>query len=135
RGFLKGGILFVTINDVNIVYVFLSALFIYFAVFMLLYFLVPNLLSKVKGPLLKLSLILMVLCLLLNDASNGHAHSDQMNISINRPNILLIVMDTMRVDHMSCFGYPKRTTPHIDKYAQDAFIYNKAYSTASWTLP
>ncbi len=135
RGFLKGGILFVIINDVNIVYIFLSALFIYFAVFMLLYFLVPNLLSKVKGPLLKLSLILMVLCLLLNDALNGHAHSDQMNISINRPNILLIVMDTMRVDHMSCFGYHKKTTPHIDKCAQDAFIYKKAYSTASWTLP
>jgi len=29
----------------------------------------------------------------------------------------------------------KKTTPHIDKCAQDALIYKKAYSTASWTLP
>ena len=135
RGSLKGGILFVIIKDVNIVYIYFSAIFICFAVFMLLYFLVPNLLSKIKGPLLKLPLISIILCLFLNNTSNGYANSDQMNISINRPNILLIVMDTIRVDHMSCFGYHKKLTPHIDNCAQDAFIYKKAYSTASWTLP
>jgi len=52
-----------------------------------------------------------------------------------RPNVVMIIMDTTRADHLSCYGYHKKITPHIDTFAADATIYNHAYSTSSWTLP
>ena len=36
----------------------------------------------------------------------------------DKPNILLIAIDSIRADHMSCYGYQRQTTPHIDRFAQ-----------------
>lgn len=51
------------------------------------------------------------------------------------PNLVLIVIDTLRSDHMSCYGYEQKTTPNIDKLAQEGFLFERCYSTSSWTLP
>ncbi|MBI4830813.1 MAG: sulfatase [Candidatus Lindowbacteria bacterium] len=52
-----------------------------------------------------------------------------------RPNILLIVLDTTRWDHLSCYGYHEKTTPAIDKLAEEGVRYEYALSPSSWTLP
>lgn len=52
-----------------------------------------------------------------------------------RPNILLIVMDTLRADRMSCYGYPKDTTPNLDGLAAEGTLFEQAYATSSWTWP
>jgi len=52
-----------------------------------------------------------------------------------RPNIVLIVLDTVRADHVSHWGYHRRTTPNLDKFSLDATAYRRAYSTSPWTLP
>ena len=52
-----------------------------------------------------------------------------------RPNVVLIVMDTTRVDHLSCYGYRRQTTPNVDAFAAGARRYTNAISTAPWTLP
>jgi len=52
-----------------------------------------------------------------------------------RPNILLIILDTTRWDHLSCYGYAEKTTPTIDKFAEEAVRYEYAISPSSWTLP
>jgi len=52
----------------------------------------------------------------------------------SRPNILLVVMDTTRADHLSCYGYPKPTTPNIDRIAREGVLFENAYSSAVWTL-
>ncbi len=52
-----------------------------------------------------------------------------------RPNILLVTFDTTRADHLSCYGYRKKTSPAIDALAQDGVRYDRAYAVASWTLP
>ena len=44
------------------------------------------------------------------------------------PNILLIGIDSLRADHMSCYGYPKLTTPHIDRFAQQGTLFERTYS-------
>ena len=54
---------------------------------------------------------------------------------LDRPNVLLIVLDTFRVDHMSCYGYSRKTTPNVDAFAADARVYTRAISPAGWTLP
>ncbi|MAF64054.1 MAG: sulfatase [Planctomycetes bacterium] len=45
-----------------------------------------------------------------------------------RPNVLLIAVDSLRADHMSCYGYGHQTTPHIDRFAQDAVLFEQTYS-------
>jgi len=49
--------------------------------------------------------------------------------------IVLISIDTIRADHMSCYGYKHRTTPNIDKMAKDSLFIQDAFSTIPLTLP
>ena len=51
------------------------------------------------------------------------------------PNIILILQDTQRQDRLSCYGYPKPTTPHIDHLAARGLRFANAYATSSWTWP
>ena len=51
------------------------------------------------------------------------------------PDIILISIDTLRRDHLSCEGYPRATTPFLDRLAGKGYIFNTCYSTASWTVP
>jgi arylsulfatase A-like enzyme len=44
------------------------------------------------------------------------------------PNIVLIGIDSLRADHMSCYGYPRQTTPHIDRFAQEGALFERTYS-------
>jgi hypothetical protein len=48
---------------------------------------------------------------------------------------IVIVLDTLRRDHTSVYGYPRPTTPFLEKLAADGVTYNHAFSTTSWTLP
>jgi len=52
-----------------------------------------------------------------------------------RPNVLLIVLDTVRADHMSCYGYTRNTTPNVDAFAEKAHIFRNVLSPSPWTLP
>jgi arylsulfatase A-like enzyme/uncharacterized protein YggT (Ycf19 family) len=52
-----------------------------------------------------------------------------------RPNVLLIVLDAVRPDHMSCYGYHRKTTPSMDAFARSARVYRNAVSPSCWTLP
>lgn len=45
-----------------------------------------------------------------------------------RPNILLLGVDSLRADHMSCYGYPRLTTPHLDRFAQQATLFENTFS-------
>lgn len=51
------------------------------------------------------------------------------------PNVVLIVLDTVRSDHLSSYGYARPTTPRLDALAACADRYTTARSTAPWTLP
>ena len=52
------------------------------------------------------------------------------------PNLVLIVLDTVRADHLAPYGYDRVTTPELDRWVDDHFtVYRNARSTSSWTLP
>jgi len=51
------------------------------------------------------------------------------------PDIILLVMDTTRSDHLSVYGYPKPTTPNLERFAERAQVYDDAWSVAPWTSP
>lgn len=52
-----------------------------------------------------------------------------------RPNIFVILIDTLRYDHVSCYGYHRPTTPNIDRLATEGARFDRAISTAPWTDP
>ena len=52
-----------------------------------------------------------------------------------RPNILLLVLDTQRVDRLSCYGYDAPTSPNLDAFAAQATRFEQAIAPAQWTVP
>jgi arylsulfatase A-like enzyme len=51
----------------------------------------------------------------------------------DHPDIVLIVMDTTRRDHLSLYGYAKPTSPRLDAFSKGAQVYDQAWSVAPWT--
>jgi arylsulfatase A-like enzyme len=51
------------------------------------------------------------------------------------PNVLLIVMDTVRADRLSVYGYRRATTPKLEQLAKRGIRFDKVRATAPWTLP
>ncbi|MBQ9367831.1 MAG: sulfatase-like hydrolase/transferase, partial [Victivallales bacterium] len=45
-----------------------------------------------------------------------------------KPNLILIGIDSLISTHMSCYGYKKLTTPHIDKFAEGGTLFENLYS-------
>jgi arylsulfatase A-like enzyme/Tfp pilus assembly protein PilF len=50
-------------------------------------------------------------------------------------NVVLISIDTCRADRLSCYGYKRRTTPHIDAVAKDGVLFQQALSPVPFTRP
>lgn len=51
------------------------------------------------------------------------------------PNVLLIILDTVRAQSLSLYGYARPTTPRIDAFARGGVVFDSAMSVTSWTLP
>jgi hypothetical protein len=49
--------------------------------------------------------------------------------------VLLIVIDTLRQDHLGCYGYHRNTSPFIDRLAKEGRVYTRAFSPVPVTLP
>jgi arylsulfatase A-like enzyme len=52
-----------------------------------------------------------------------------------RPNVILISLDTLRADRLGCYGYSRDTSPNVDALAAESFVFTNAYSNSNWTLP
>ena len=53
----------------------------------------------------------------------------------SRPNVLVYLCDTLRADHLGCYGYGKPSSPEIDAFAQDATLFADCRAPTSWTKP
>jgi len=51
-----------------------------------------------------------------------------------QPNVVLITLDTLRADHLGCYGYDRARTPNLDAFAESALRYDNAFSTINTTL-
>lgn len=50
-------------------------------------------------------------------------------------NVILISIDTLRADHLGCYGYRRNTSPNIDKFAEQSIVFEKVYSQSPFTAP
>lgn len=60
---------------------------------------------------------------------------EQVPITTDRPNILVFLIDTLRRDHLGCYGYGRDTSPHIDALAKEGIRFDTMISQSSWTRP
>jgi len=56
-------------------------------------------------------------------------------VSNPSPNVLIITIDTLRADHVGCYGYKEVRTPNIDRLAADGVRFERAYTPVPVTLP
>jgi len=54
---------------------------------------------------------------------------------VEKPNVILVTMDTTRADHLACYGYPNVRTPNLDALAQNGILFEQCTSTNPLTLP
>jgi arylsulfatase A-like enzyme len=118
----------------NSITVIAAAFFISSVIFTGSYFFLPRLFAKSGKNGLYVFLCLLMSSLLYAGAPET-SFAGQLAATQRRPNIVLIIIDTLRADHLSCYGYPRETTPTIDALSLQSVKYNHAYATAPWTLP
>ncbi|MCP4605399.1 MAG: sulfatase-like hydrolase/transferase [Proteobacteria bacterium] len=54
---------------------------------------------------------------------------------VKRPNVLLLTIDTLRADHLSSYGYPRRTSPNLDTLAKEGVLFKNAMCNWPKTTP
>ena len=79
-------------------------------------------------------LLLAILCLLLGLAPITFAASPSQTRK-PRPNVILITIDTVRADHLGCYGAKNAQTPTLDALAHDGIVFERAISQVPLTWP
>ncbi|MFT4946279.1 MAG: arylsulfatase A-like enzyme, partial [Natronomonas sp.] len=54
---------------------------------------------------------------------------------MDRPNVIFVLLDTLRADRVSALGYDRETTPNFDAFADDATLFTDAVAQAPWSIP
>jgi arylsulfatase A-like enzyme len=53
----------------------------------------------------------------------------------DQPNVLILLFDTFSARHLTLHGYPRETTPNLDRFARSATVYHSHYASGSFTAP
>jgi len=54
---------------------------------------------------------------------------------MEKPNIFLIVVDTLRADHLRCYGYARKTSPNMDRLAEKGALFQNFFASGMPTFP
>lgn len=77
-----------------------------------------------------------IACVLFSsDLETFSASEHQAASADERPNIVLVVLDTVRADHLSLYGYRRRTTPFLEQLANEAHVFERLTAASDMTLP
>jgi len=55
--------------------------------------------------------------------------------SAQPPSVIMIVVDTLRADHLGAYGYARPTSPNLDRFAASGYVFESAIAESSWTSP
>jgi len=89
---------------------------------------------KIKNWVLGLTSLIFAGVILLSISKLG-IFSKYKFEKIKEPNVILIIIDTLRTNHLSSYGYKRETTPNIDKFASESYLFKNVISAAPWTTP
>lgn len=76
----------------------------------------------------------------VEDSSENNVFSFWSNPIVYQPSpeklkVILISLDTLRADHLGCYGYQRETSPNIDELVEDSVLFENVYAQSPWTLP
>jgi len=134
------------VQYLNIVYIFGTLLLIafYFIIFYASRYLRKGVLSWSKYSINAILLIIAIFCLTGFYAWNNISHTKQelpfngaeKNLKVKKvPHIILIVLDTVRADHLSIYSSNHVFTKNLEEFSQDALVFENCVATSSWTIP
>jgi arylsulfatase A-like enzyme len=81
---------------------------------------------RLLSRIIRLALLPIAMCLCAGCAGRPVADG---------PNVIILLLDALRPDHLGCYGYERKTSPKIDRLAAEGVLFNNAYAPSSWTLP
>lgn len=82
---------------------------------------------RINGKRHLIVVIVVVICALIPHQGCKKKHA--------QPNIVLIVLDALRADHLPCYGYEKNTAPFISEIAKKSTVFENVFAASSWTAP
>lgn len=88
---------------------------------------------RLSSPLLAAAVLLLAAVAIARDP-NLQRRASKPAVD-GAPNVLLIVLDTVRADRLGAYGYGRDTTPNLARLAAQGVLFRRARSTAPWTLP
>jgi len=65
----------------------------------------------------------------------GSANAEKAVSNSEKPNVVLLVVDTLRADYLPFYGYQKNTAPYLNSLAENGALFLNTFSTSSWTAP
>jgi arylsulfatase A-like enzyme len=86
-------------------------------------------------PALLVSVLVWLMLIVGADWFKGRREASRPSPPVDSPNVLLVVLDTVRADHLSLYGYERPTTPVLERLAKRGIRFDAARATAPWTLP
>jgi arylsulfatase A-like enzyme len=69
------------------------------------------------------------------EAGRGRTPAQNTPAPAGKPSFVLVVLDTVRADHTSAYGYERDTTPHLARLSARGVRFERAYATGCWSLP
>lgn len=92
--------------------------------------------KKLRTALMVIGLSMVALVL---KRGSGSADPDWLQVAAHeQPNVIMVVIDTLRADHLSCYGHTVDglpTSPKLDAIAEEGVRFHQAYAQAPWTRP
>ncbi len=85
-------------------------------------------------PLAVLAVIACLAATVETPAVLARQRAERLTADGPHPNVLLIILDTVRAMELGVYGYDRPTTPNLDDWAGRGIVFDNAYSTAPWTL-
>ena len=80
-------------------------------------------------------IIIFTILVIIACAESTEEPQENLSQINTQQNIILIIIDTLRADHLSCYGYHRYTSPSIDSLAAEGTLWANAQAQAPWTLP
>jgi arylsulfatase A-like enzyme len=87
------------------------------------------------GPWMIAVPFLVALCTLSYGRVREFSQTTTLPKPANSPNVLIIIVDTLRADHLSPYGYARDTSPYLNQLARQGVLFQNAIAPSSWTLP
>lgn len=71
----------------------------------------------------------------IHDYHSEQSHSTYSSKALKLPNVILLSIDTLSAVDMSLYGYGLPTTPSLERFAQESYVFDNFFSSSNWTTP